>query len=91
MARLERCSQNERVEMAAMICGQDEGPVCRQFLPARDCESMSDREVKSQHRKTRLLRYAFEQAAFASHAAKALGGSEPSVTCWLQLPWFHWH
>jgi hypothetical protein len=91
MARLERCSQNQRVEMTAMICGEDEGPVYRQFLPARDCESMSDREVKSQHRKARLLGYAFEQTAFASHTAKTLSGSEPSITRWLQLPWFHRH
>ena len=91
MTRPERCSQNQRVEMTAMICREHERPVCRQFLPARDCESMSDREVNSQHRKARLLRHAFEQTAFASHAAKPLGRSQPSVTRWLQLPWFHWH
>ena len=91
MTRPERCSQNQRVEMTAMICREHERPVCRQFLPARDCESMSDRKVNSQHRKARLLRHAFEQTAFASHAAKPLGRSQPSVTRWLQLPWFHWH
>src|SRR5213075_1716140 len=90
MARPERCSQNQRVEMTAMICCEHERPVCRQFLPARDCESMSDREVNAQYRKASLLRHAFEQAAFASHAAKPLGRSQASVTRWLQLPWFHW-
>jgi transposase-like protein len=52
---------------------------------------MSDREVNSKERKARLLRHAFEQTALASHAAKALGRSQPGVTRWLQLPWFHWH
>src|SRR6185312_15231039 len=68
MTRLERCSQNQGVEMTAMICREHERSVCRQLLPARDCESMSDREVSSQERKARLLRHAFEQTAFASHA-----------------------
>src|SRR5262245_2551153 len=88
MTRPERCSQNQRVEMTAMICCEHERPVCRQLLPARDCESMSDREVNSQYRKTRLLRYAFEQTALASHTAKALGWSQSSVTGWLELPRF---
>src|SRR4029077_7837053 len=91
MTRAQRCSQNQRVEMTAMICREHERPVYRQFLPARDCESMSDREVNSKERKARLLRHAFEQTALASHAAKPLSPSQPGVTCWLQLPWFHWH
>src|SRR4029453_19434420 len=61
MTRPERCSQNQRVEMTAMICREHERPVCGEFLPARDCESMSDREVNSQHRKASLLRHALEQ------------------------------
>src|ERR1044071_8605545 len=80
MTRPERCSQNQRVEMTAMISREHERPVCRQFLPARDCESVSNRKVNSQDRKARLLRCAFEQTAFASHAAKPLGRSQASVT-----------
>src|SRR5882757_3709559 len=91
MTRPERCSQNQRVEMTAMICREHERPVCRQFLPTRDCESMSDREVNSQHRKASLLRHALEQTAFASHAAKPLGRGQASVTRRLQLPRFQWH
>ena len=91
MTRLERRTKNQRVEMTAMICREHERPVCRQFLAARDCESMSDREVNSQQRKACLLRHAFEQTALASHAAKPLGRSQPSITRRLQLPRFHWH
>src|SRR5918996_3433519 len=60
MTRPERCSQNQRVEMTTMICREHERPVCGQFLPARNCKSMSDRKVNSQHRKARLLRHALE-------------------------------
>src|ERR687891_196027 len=89
MTRPKRCSQNQRVEMTAMICREHERPVCGKFLPARDCESMSDRKVNSQYRKARLLRDALEQAALASHAAKPFARSETSVTRRLQLPRFH--
>src|SRR5262249_26631979 len=63
MTRPERCSQNQRVEMTAMICRKHKRPVCRQFLTARNCESMSERKVNSQYRKARLLRHAFDQTA----------------------------
>src|SRR5436309_14813236 len=70
MTRPERCSQNQRVEMTAMICCEYERPVCGELLPAHDCESMSDGKVNSQYGKAHLLRHAFEQTAPASNAAK---------------------
>src|SRR5215472_17339883 len=91
MTRFERCSQNQRIEMTTMICCQHEGSVCRQFLPTQDCQPMSERKVNSQYRKARLLRHAFQQTAFTSHAAKPLGGSQPGVKRWLELPRFHRH
>src|SRR5260370_7650986 len=61
MTRPERCSQNQRVEMTAMICRQHERPVCGQFLPARNCDPMTDRKINSQYRKTRPLRPPLQQ------------------------------
>src|SRR5438132_337895 len=75
MARTERGSKNQRVEVAAMIRCEHKRTVRRQFLPARYRESMCDHEVSSQQRKTSVMRQAFEQAALASYAAEAFSGS----------------
>src|SRR5215472_18519220 len=84
-----RSSQNQRVEMAAMIRREYKGSVLRQVLTVFNRESMSDREVNSQNRKPSLLRQTFEQTAFASYTSEALGRSKADVTRWLELPRFH--
>ena len=49
----------------------------RQFLPVDNCESMRDREVTSNQRKTSMMREAFEKSFFAAHAAKPFAGVRP--------------
>src|SRR5712691_2329370 len=60
MTRPERCSQNQRVEMTAMICRKHERPVWRQVFPAGYHESMRDGEISSQQRKTSVMRETLE-------------------------------
>src|SRR4029079_12994824 len=91
MTRPQRGSQNQRVQMTAMICREHERTVCRQFLPARDSEPVSDSKINPQRGKASLLGHALEQTALAPHTAKPLGRSEPGITRWLELPRFHSH
>src|SRR5512132_3771501 len=73
MARSKRRSKNKRIEMTAMIRNEHERPVRRQLFAAGDLESVRDREVSSQQRKTSVMREAFEQAALAPYAAESFG------------------
>ena len=85
MAGSERRSKSQCVEMTAMIRREHKRPVCRQLLAADDRESMCDREVTSQQRKTSVMRKAFEKPAFAPHAAKPLARSQAGVVRWLEV------
>jgi hypothetical protein len=63
--------------------------VRRQLLAADDRQSVHDREVTSQQRKTSMMRETFEKSAFASHAAKPFAWSQACVVGWLEVPGFH--
>jgi hypothetical protein len=89
MARSKCSSKSQRIEVAAMIRRKHKRPVRRQILAAHDRESMCDRKVNSQQRKTKMMRKALEQAAFTPHAAEALRWAQPGVMRWLELPGFH--
>jgi hypothetical protein len=72
MAGTERCSKNQCVEVAAVIRNEYKWPVRRQVFSAGYRESVRDREITSQQRKTNVMREAFEQTAFTSYTSEAL-------------------
>jgi len=65
MAGRERCSKSQCVKVTAMIRCEDERPLRWQLLTADDRQSVCDREVTSQQRKTSMMREPFEKSAFA--------------------------
>src|SRR5438477_8860767 len=89
MARNEGCSKNQGVEMTAMVRGEHKRSVRRQLLAADDRESMRDRKITSQQRKTNLMRKAFEKPALTSDAPKPLARRKAGIARRLKFPRFH--
>lgn len=85
----ECCSKSQRVEMTAVVRCEDKGAVRRQVFAANNCETMRDREITSDQRKTSVVREALEKSAFAAHAAKPLAWTQAGVAGWLKIPGFH--
>jgi len=75
--------------MTAMIRGEHKRSVRGQPLAANARQSMCNRELTSDQRKTSMMREAFEKSALASHAAKPFAWCQAGIASRLEIPRLH--